>query len=81
MQRYMRGMGNGGAIRATGNEPLELDAIRARVPSVFAEAPHDSRSERYARTSAAKPMKLSCSTATTERAVFNCSAAYFVLSA
>ena len=48
MQRYMRGMGNGGAIRARGNEPLALDAIRASVPSVFAEQPHDSRSERYA---------------------------------
>jgi hypothetical protein len=40
--------GNGAAIiRARGNEPLELEAIRRHVPSVFAEQAHESRSERF----------------------------------
>ena len=48
MNRYMRGMSNGGAIAARGTEPLMDEAIAARVPSVFAVEAHESRSERYA---------------------------------
>lgn len=36
-----------GAVRAKGNEALDLDTIRKHVPSLFADAPHASRSERY----------------------------------
>ena len=46
MQRFMRGMGNGGAI--AGREPLSDEAIKRCVPSVFAECPHESRSDRFA---------------------------------
>lgn len=34
-------------LRAQGQQPLELDEIRANAPSVFAEEKHASRSERY----------------------------------
>lgn len=34
-------------IRAKANETLSLDQIRASVPSLFAAAPHDSRSDRF----------------------------------
>jgi len=40
--------GSGGAIiRSRGNEPLEDAEIIARCPSVFAQAKHNSRTERY----------------------------------
>lgn len=48
MQRYMRSMSNGGIIQARGGEPLELEQIRAAVPSIFAAEAHESRSQRYA---------------------------------
>lgn len=48
MQRYMRGMSNGGAIHARGRDPLTNDQLRAAVPSVFAVEPHESRSDRFA---------------------------------
>ena len=35
-------------IRAKSNEALTEDQLRRFVPSLFAEAPHDSRSDRYA---------------------------------
>ena len=47
MNRYMRGMTNGGMIRANGTQALCLDEMRARVPAIFAAAAHESRSERY----------------------------------
>ena len=46
MNRFMRGMGNGGGIAS--REPLSDEAIKHCVPSVFAECPHESRSERFA---------------------------------
>lgn len=48
MNRYMRGMSNGGLVMARGAEPLTDAAIAAAVPSVFAAEAHESRSERYA---------------------------------
>jgi Domain of unknown function (DUF932) len=36
------------AIRAQGAEVLTEEQLRRHVPSLFAEAPHDSRSDRYA---------------------------------
>lgn len=45
MNRYMRGMSNGGF--ATG-KALTDDELRARVPSIFATEAHESRSERFA---------------------------------
>lgn len=33
MNRYMRGMTNGGMIRANGTQALCLDEMRARVPA------------------------------------------------
>lgn len=48
MQRYMRGMSNGGAISARGLDPLTNDQLCAAVPSIFAAEAHESRSERYA---------------------------------
>lgn len=36
-----------GAFQIAGREPLDDGALRAAVPSVFAEGPHDSRSGRY----------------------------------
>lgn len=47
MNRYMRGMSNGGF--ATG-KALTDDELRARVPSIFATEAHESRSERFARS-------------------------------
>lgn len=41
-------MHNHRSLRAKGNEALSEDQLRRFVPSIFAEAPHDSRSERYA---------------------------------
>ena len=42
--RYMRGMSNGGI--ATG-EALTNAELHARVPSIFAAEPHESRSARF----------------------------------
>ena len=47
MQRYMRGMSNGGSISSRG-EPLELAAVAAKVPSIAATHAHESRSQKYA---------------------------------
>lgn len=50
MQSHIRTatFGRGAVImRARGNEPIGLDEIAARAPSVFAEDRHESRSERY----------------------------------
>ncbi|WP_435171769.1 DUF932 domain-containing protein, partial [Falsirhodobacter sp. 1013] len=46
-QNFMRGMTNGGSIRGHG-EALTDDALRARVPSIFAAEAHESRSARFA---------------------------------
>ena len=50
MQRYMKGMSNGGMIRARGTDPLTNEELMAAVPSIFATEAHESRSERFART-------------------------------
>lgn len=41
-------MHNHHSLRAKGNEALSEDQLRRFVPSIFAEAAHDSRSDRYA---------------------------------
>jgi hypothetical protein len=41
-------MSNGGAIMARGGNALELEQIKAAVPSIFAAEAHESRSARYA---------------------------------
>lgn len=41
-------MHNHHSLRAKGNEALSEDQLRRFVPSIFAEAAHGSRSERYA---------------------------------
>ena len=46
-QNFMRGMSNGGAVYGR-NEALTDDALRARVPSIFAAEAHESRSARFA---------------------------------
>lgn len=46
--RYMRGMSNGGALRARNGEALENEALAAVVPSIFATEAHESRSDRFA---------------------------------
>ncbi|OWJ75040.1 DUF932 domain-containing protein [Haematobacter genomosp. 1] len=46
-QNFMRGMTNGGSIYGRG-EALTDDALRARVPSIFAAEAHASRSARFA---------------------------------
>lgn len=48
MQRYMKGMSNGGIIRARGDEPLTNEMLMAAVPSIFATEAHESRSARFA---------------------------------
>lgn len=48
MNRYMRGMSNGGSIVGRINEPLTNDQLMAAVPSVFATEAHESRSARFA---------------------------------
>lgn len=35
------------SLRARGNGSLSLEEMQARLPAIFAEAPHSSRSERY----------------------------------
>lgn len=47
MQRYTRGMSNGGSIYA-GAEPISNDQLRAACPSIFATEAHESRSARFA---------------------------------
>lgn len=47
MQRYMKGMSNGGMIRARGTDPLTNEELMAAVPSIFAMEAHESRSERF----------------------------------
>lgn len=46
MQRYMKGMSNGGLIQSS--TPISNDELRAIVPSIFATEAHESRSERFA---------------------------------
>lgn len=45
MQRYMRGMSNGGTI--VRNEPITNEELAAIVPSIFATEAHESRSDRF----------------------------------
>lgn len=47
MARPITTRGGGVILRARPGEGLSLDEIASRAPSVFAEAPHDSRSARY----------------------------------
>ena len=47
MQRYMRGMSNGGSVSARGIDALTVEQLRHAVPSIFATEAHDSRSQRY----------------------------------
>lgn len=47
MQRYMKGMSNGGALYARNDEPLDGELLQAAVPSLFAVDAHDSRSDRF----------------------------------
>ena len=47
MQRYMRGMSDGGAIQARVGEVLSNEQLEAAVPSIFATQAHESRSERF----------------------------------
>ena len=35
------------SLRARGNDSLSLDEMRAKLPAIFAPAPHESRSSRY----------------------------------
>ena len=46
-QRYMKGMSNGGAIRAREGESLSNQELAAIVPSLFATEAHESRSDRF----------------------------------
>lgn len=48
MNRYMKGMSNGGVVHATTGEPIGNDELRAVVPSLFAREAHESRSARFA---------------------------------
>ena len=47
MQRYMKGMSNGGAVYARNGEALDNDTLQAAVPSLFAVDAHESRSSRF----------------------------------
>lgn len=47
MERYMKGMSNGGYIQARPGEPLDNVALKAAVPSLFAVEAHESRSDRF----------------------------------
>ena len=46
MHRYMRGMSYGGGIAS--DQSLTDEQLRQHVPSIFAEEPHESRSDRFA---------------------------------
>ena len=48
MDRYMRGMSNGGIIGARSGEALTDEQLRQVVPSIFATEAHESRSARFA---------------------------------
>lgn len=48
MQRYMRGMSNGGSVMARRGEVLDNETLQAVVPSLFATEAHDSRTDRFA---------------------------------
>lgn len=48
MQRYMKGMSNGGIVSARNGEPISNAELRAVVPSLFAREAHESRSARFA---------------------------------
>jgi hypothetical protein len=48
MQRYMKGMSNGGVLSAATGEVLDNQQLRAVVPSLFATEAHESRSARFA---------------------------------
>lgn len=47
MQRYMKGMSNGGSIFWDGATPISNSELAAVVPSIFAEEAHESRSDRF----------------------------------
>ena len=47
MQQALASRFGAGAPSLYSNTPLSDDQIRSVAPSIFAEAPHDSRSERY----------------------------------
>lgn len=47
MQRYMKGMSDGGHIQAREGEVLDNDSLHAAVPSLFATQAHESRSDRF----------------------------------
>ena len=46
-QRYMKGMSNGGSLRARDGESLGNSELAAVVPSLFATEAHESRSDRF----------------------------------
>ena len=48
MNRYMKGLSNGGVIAAETGEALDNAQLRAVVPSLFAREAHESRSARFA---------------------------------
>jgi hypothetical protein len=48
MQRFQRGMSNGGAAQARNGEALDMETLHAVVPSLFATKAHESRSDRFA---------------------------------
>ena len=47
MQRYMKGMSNGGSIQARDGEVLDNATLERYVPSLFATTAHESRSDRF----------------------------------
>ena len=47
MQRYARGMSNGGVVQSRGTDPLSNHELKAVVPSLFATEAHESRSHRF----------------------------------
>ncbi len=48
MQRFQRGMSNGGSVQASLGEALDNETLRAVAPSLFAVDAHESRSDRFA---------------------------------
>lgn len=53
MQRYMKGMSNGGSVAAHDGEILTDETLRAFVPSLYASTAHESRSDRFVPVSTA----------------------------
>ena len=46
--RFMSGMSHGGSVGTMrGTDPVTLDELRVRVPSIFATEAHESRSDRF----------------------------------